>query len=80
MKCDLIRLVKTTLVNVLCLLIGTMFVGLFLGVGLKGVVVGLMGIIFAWPALILAAVYTEYLLSKQANEKVNNELPETPEA
>jgi hypothetical protein len=73
MKYDLVRLAKTTLVNTLCLFIGTTFVGLFFGAGLNGVYMGLAGIIFAWPALILAAIYTEYLLNKQATGGVNNE-------
>lgn len=78
MKYNIDRIAKVTFVNLLCLVVGCTFSSLLFGSVFAGAYVAMMGAILAWPALILSAVYTEYLLNKQAAEKVNNELPETP--
>ena len=68
MKYNVDRIAKVTLVNLLCLLVGGTLGGTILGKPLAGLIVAIFGIMIAWPALILAAVYTDRLLVKQAAE------------
>jgi hypothetical protein len=68
MKYNIDRIAKVTLVNLLCLFIGSTFGALLFGNLFAGVYVAAMGVMLAWPALILAAVYTDRLLIKQAAE------------
>lgn len=62
------RIAKVTLVNLLCLLVGGTLGGTFFGNPLGGLGMSVIGLMVAWPALILAAVYTDRLLVKQAAE------------
>ncbi len=59
-------------VFVVCLFAGSEIGGWFFG-EVGGVFVGLFGLVFAWPALILAALYTEFVVNRPNQTKAAEE-------